>query len=151
MTDAETARLATLTPETRAAFFPLERSCADAGIVLFVGSCRRTRAQQAEAHASGHSSQPVSWHELGRGMDLYPVVDGSPDLAGHHVDLFRKMHELAPACGLHGIAFNPDGTPRYINTPKGRVWDGGHLEYRAPYVTLAEAVNAEGIDGPAVA
>jgi hypothetical protein len=40
------------------------------------------------------------------------------------------MHEIAKGYGLTSLAFNSDGTKRYIKTTKGQVWDAHHFEYR---------------------
>lgn len=101
------------------------------GLDTHVGSTIRTVTQQKSALASGHSATSHSWHLLGRGVDLYPIVEasGKPDLAGSHIDLYKTMHMVAPKWGFRGLAFNPDGSKRYIHTAKGPVWDGGHLEF----------------------
>jgi hypothetical protein len=70
---------------------------------------------------------------------------GVADRDGKDVDKFRRMHQLAAARGWRGIAFNADGSKRLIANSKGKlVWDGGHLEWRAPYGSITEAVAAEG-------
>lgn len=146
MTEAEQRRLDGLTPMARSGFTLLEEACRAHGLELFLGSCLRTAKQQEEAKASGHSTQPVSWHMIGRACDVYPIdpTTLAPDLAGKRIDLFRLMHEEAKKLGWHGIAFNDDGSKRYIHTAKGKIWDGGHLEWRQGFATLAEAIAAEG-------
>lgn len=144
MTDAENTRLNGLIPEARTGYIILADMCKARGLRLFLGSTLRTAQQQQEAKASGHSTQPISWHMIGRACDVYPVAGIEPDMNGKHMDLFRVMHEEAKKIGWHGLAFNDDGSKRYINTLKGKVWDGGHLEWRAGYATLAEAIKTEG-------
>jgi hypothetical protein len=81
-------------------------------------------------------------------VDLYPIdpETGQPDLNGKRTELFRIMHERAELHGWRGIAFNADGTKRYLNTSKGRVWDGGHLEFPEGLTwAQAEAVKRSGL------
>lgn len=119
-----------LLPQVRDALAELRRRLKAKGIDTMVGSTKRTPAQQEGVVSDGTSATTRSWHVLGRAVDLYPYgPDGNPDLDGRHVDRFRIMHTEAKALGFRGLAFNADGTKRYITTSKGKVWDGGHLEF----------------------
>jgi hypothetical protein len=51
--------------------------------------------------------------------------------------LYEEAHKIP---GLRSLAYHPDGSKLLLN---GRTWDAGHVEFRNPYGTLAEAVDAE--------
>jgi hypothetical protein len=145
---SEAARRLTLIPAARAALDDLIEDLAKLGVQVFVGSTRRTPTEQSVAVSSGASSTQQSWHLLDRAVDLYPIdpETGQPDLNGKRTELFRIMHERAELHGWRGIAFNADGTKRYLNTSKGRVWDGGHLEFPEGLTwAQAEAVKRSGL------
>lgn len=125
----ESARLDGLTLRTREALQLLRARLARDGIPTYVGSTLRTPDGQSALVADGKSATNRSWHLLGRAADLYPIVDGTKDLAGKHVEIYRLMHQRAVEFGFRGLAFNADGTKRYITTSKGKVWDAGHLEF----------------------
>lgn len=114
----------------------------------------RTSAQEKKLIEDGKTAATLthSWHELRRAVDLYPIDPdtGKPDDNGRRLDLYIAMHAKAKAMGFRGIAFEADGvTKHYIKNSKGKlVWDGGHLECRGPYATIAQAWAAE---GPSVA
>jgi hypothetical protein len=150
LTTTETDRLNELQDEPKAQLLSLIATLADQGISVHVGQTTRTAAQEKANVDKGATSAGLqySWHELGRAVDLYPINPdtGSPDMAGKRLDLFIAMHAAAKAAGWRGIAFEADGVTRhYLTNSKGKkVWDGGHLEWRAPYPTLAAAVAAEG-------
>ena len=59
-------------------------------------------------------------------------------------DLFRVMHQVWSSLGGQGLAYSPypDGPNRLITGAKGRIWDGGHLEWHGPYTSAAEAYKA---------
>lgn len=144
-TQTEAQKLATLLPQVRAAFERLRSRLAAQGIKLLVGQTRRTADQQAAVVASGNSATNNSWHLLGRAIDVYVYgPDGKPDMDGKHVDLYRKLHAEAAKEGFRGLAFNADGTKRYITTNKGPVWDGGHIEFPEG-MTFAAAAKAAGV------
>lgn len=127
----EETNLAGLQPSARRALEQLIARLEARGVKVLVGSTLRDADEQAAILARGSSATSQSWHLLGRAVDLYPIgPDGVADLAGKHVELFRTMHAEAAALGWRGIAFNPDGSKRFITTNKGKVWDGGHLELR---------------------
>lgn len=138
----EATNLSKLEPGARAALEALRRELAAAGLETFIGSTLRDNAEQAEILERGSSSTSRSWHLLGRAVDLYPIDPATkePDLAGRNTELFRKMHEVAKRHGWRGLAFNADGSKRYITTSKGKVWDGGHLEFPSG-MTWAEAAD----------
>lgn len=150
LTSSEADRMAKLEPTTREKLGELIEALADAGLRVYVGQTLRTGAQEKANVDAGKTSAGLvySWHELGRAVDLYPVdpATGKPDYAGRRVDLFQQMHAAAKLLGWRGIAFLEDGiTKRTITNSKGKpVWDGGHLEWRAPHATIAAAVSAEG-------
>jgi hypothetical protein len=148
LTSTDEARLAQLGPATQAAARELIAQLAQQGIGVKVGQTLRTPAQEKAAIDAGRSAVKThSWHEIGRALDLYPIdpATGSADLDGVNVELFRQMHEIAAAVGFRGIAFNDDGSKRYITNSAGKkIWDGGHLEWRSPYGSIAEAVASEG-------
>lgn len=150
MTDAENKRLNGLIPEARAAFIQLSDMCRARGLLLFLGQTLRSMPEQQKKLDAGLTTQAVTWHFIGRGLDVY-VIDpktGAPDLAGKRVDLYQIMHEEAAKLRLTGKAFNADGSRRYLtvvkNGAKGKLWDAAHLEWRHGYDTLAEAIKAEG-------
>jgi hypothetical protein len=143
---SEQARAQQLIPAAQSA---LERLQADLltnyHLGTYVGSTRRNPAEQAAIVAKGASATQHSWHLLGRGVDLYPIApDGKPDLPGKHLELFRTMHQVATRYGWRGLAFHPDGTKRYIETVKGKVWDGGHLEFPEGMTYALAAAGAKG-------
>lgn len=148
LTSTDEQRLAKLQPDVEARARELIGQLAAQGLQVKVGQTLRTPAQEKAVIDAGKSAVKThSWHELGRAMDLYPIDPdtGSADLDGVRVDLFRQMHETAAALGWRGIAFNSDGSKRLITNSAGKkIWDGGHLEWRAPYGSIAEAVDAEG-------
>jgi len=103
------------------------------GIRVKVGSTARSYAAQALAFEQGRSGTRAGGHQKGRAVDLYPIdpQTGFPDYAGRNIELYRRMHAVAAGLGWHGLAFNADGSPRYIEGGNGRkFWDGGHLEWR---------------------
>lgn len=145
---AESKRLALLQPQVAAAVVRLQRSLEESGIKTYVGSTLRTDLEQQSAHDAGASATLDSWHEVGRAVDLYVYgPDGKVDRAGEHINLYRAMHDKAKRFGFRGIAFNADGSPRYINTAKGKVWDGGHLEYREGMTFAAAAAQFRALKG----
>lgn len=127
---SERARLEQLIPAAQSALLSLVAALAGEGVELYIGSTRRDPAQQAAIVAKGNSATQHSWHLLGRGVDVYPKVGGKPDLDGKSIDLFRRVHAVAPRFGWRGLAFSPDGSKRYITNAQGKkIWDGGHLEF----------------------
>jgi hypothetical protein len=140
---SEEARAQQLLPQVQTALQQVQDALRAEGIDTYIGSTRRNQAEQDANVAKGVSATKNSWHLLGRAVDLYPKVNGQPDLQGKNVDLFRRMHEVAAQYGWRGLAFNPDGSKRYINTVKGKVWDGGHIEFPEG-MTFAQAARAGG-------
>lgn len=121
-----------LTPATTRALAALLGALAAAGIRVRVGSAGRSDAAQWRALDAGRSGTFQSKHRTGEAVDLYPIdpATGAPDLAGRNVELFRRMHAIAQKLGWRGLAFNADGSLRYLTNPRGgRFWDGGHLEW----------------------
>ncbi len=151
LTSSEEARLAKLEATTQDQARALIADLAADGITVRVGQTLRTPAQEKIAIDSGHSAVKThSWHELGRALDLYPIdpstgVDATGNDSDGSLDLYVRMHAAASARGFRGLAFNSDGSRRYITNAQGRpIWDGGHLEWRAPFGSISEAVAAEG-------
>jgi hypothetical protein len=150
LTTTEESRLNQLQPVVADKVRLLLGQCQDAGITVYVGQTLRTDAQEKANVAGGKTAAGLvySWHELGRAVDLYPTVDGAPDFnptEGLRLDAFRTMHALAVAIGFRSLAFNDDGSKHIITNAQGKeIWDGGHIEWREPYGTIAEAVAAEG-------
>jgi len=153
LTTSDESRLSQMQPDAETATRQLIAQLAGQGMKVHVGQTFRTPAQEKSAIDSGHSGVKThSWHELGRAVDLYPIDPdtGSPDLNGTRLDLFQQMHAVAESIGFHSIAFNADGTRHLITNNAGKkIWDGGHLEWRPPYGTIAEAWQAEGPDATA--
>lgn len=131
--ESEASRRAKLIEEAREALDELRAELAAEGIETFVGSTLRTATEQAGKVAVGSSTTSQSWHLLGRAVDLYPIDPdtGQADMNGKlWSTLFRRMHELAPRFGWRGLAFNADGSRRYLKRSDGSTfWDGGHLEF----------------------
>ena len=146
MTAAETARLAQLIPECGARVQQVIAAMGARGFAVFVGQTMRTHAEQAEAVARGTTSahQTTSWHELGRAADLRKrFPNGDVDETTHDEAFFRALFEEAKAVGLRSLAFREDGSRLLIHTSHGDLWDAGHVEYREPFATLAEAISAQ--------
>jgi len=130
LTTSEEARLQQLVPSAQVALRRLQARLLELGIGTYVGSTARTEAQQAANVSKGVSATNHSWHRLRRGVDLYPKLpNGQPDLQGTQLEKFRTMHLEAEKFLWRGLAFHKDGSKRYITTNKGKVWDGGHLEF----------------------
>jgi hypothetical protein len=132
-TVTEKIRLSGLIPSVQNAVAMLRSELDSIGIRTFVGSTLRSPEDTAKNIAEGKASATLkhSWHELGRAIDLYPYdpETGRPDLDGKRTDLFLEMHVRAPKYGFRGLAFDPSGNKRFLNTTRGKVWDGGHLEF----------------------
>lgn len=148
LTTTEESRIAQLQPDVQAELRLLLSDLFAAGVPVEVGSTLRTSATEKALIAAGKTSGSlkISWHQLGRAVDIYPLDEnGAADRAGKDVDKFRRMQEIAEGRGWRGIAFNADGSKHYLTNSAGKlVWDGGHIEWRAPYGSIAEAVQAEG-------
>jgi hypothetical protein len=144
LSQSEAERLKALEPDTRTAFLQLRRNLAAQKIQLFVGQTRRDPKHQATLVARGKSATLQSWHLVGRAIDAYPFdpTTGKPDMAGKNVELYRTYHREAAKLGFKGLAFNPDGSRKYINTNKGKVWDAGHIQYQGQFKTVADAAKA---------
>lgn len=149
MTDGERLKLSRLTPETRALVERLIAAMGARGHAVYVGQTLRTQAEQDAAIARGTTSkkQTQSWHFLGRAADLRKrFPDGSVDETTRDEAFFMALYEEATALGLRSLAYHTVGgrlEKLLINTEHGRVWDCGHVEWRSPFTTLAEAMSAE--------
>lgn len=152
LTTTDEARLAKLEPSTQAQVRELlQRLALEDGISIKVGQTLRTPAEEKAAIDAGRSAVKThSWHELGRAVDLYPLDEtGSAILnpTAAQLDLFRRMHAVAVEMGFRSLAFESDGSRHYITNKSGKgIWDGGHIEWRAPFGSIAEAVEAEGAE-----
>jgi hypothetical protein len=147
VTAGETGRLALLIPECGKRVQQVIAAMATRGFDVYVGQTMRSQEQQAEAQARGTTSvnQSRSWHQLGRAADLRKRnSDGTVDESTHDEPFFRALFDEATKVGLRSLAFREDGSRLLIHTTHGDVWDAGHVEYRGPYDTLAEAFAAEG-------
>jgi hypothetical protein len=148
LTSSEEDRLLQLEPATQAQVRALLVELTGQGIGVYVGQTLRTSAQEKAAIDSGHTSGSltVSWHQLGRAVDLYPLDgDGKPDRTGANLDAIRAIAMTAEAMGFRQLGFNGDGSRRIIHNAAGApIWDSGHVEWREPYGSIAEAVAAEG-------
>ncbi len=159
LTSTDESRLSQLEPETQAQVRGLIQDLANgvpdpgypAGDVLasfpvHVGNTLRTQAEEKAAIASGHSAvKSHSWHEIGRAVDLYPIDSNTGKIAADDSPLYLVMQQAAVARGFRQIAFDDNWDRRYITNAQGKkIWDGGHMEWRGPYDSIAEAVNAEG-------
>jgi hypothetical protein len=148
LTRTEWARLSRLEPDTRRRVETLIARLRARGIEVLIGSTRRSETEQAQLVAEGKSANTISWHNSGRAVDLYPLVDGKPDYNATRPDLFRIMHQEWAALGGTGLAYSPypNGPNRLITTYKNgkaiKVWDGGHVEYRGGFASAAEAYRA---------
>lgn len=144
VTSAELARLDQLRPVARPWFVGLHQAMLARGYDMFVGQVHREPRQQRQAQADGTTSaaQDISWHELDLAVDWRRrLPDGTEDLTtSGPEDFWRALsEESAKIPGMRNLAYRPDGSKRLLN---GKTWDPGHCEYRAGYVTLADAVKA---------
>ena len=148
LTTSEDERLSEMQPDAEQATRALIQTLANAGLAVHVGQTLRSPAQEQAAIDSGHSAVKThSWHEVGRAVDMYPIDPdtGQPDLAGARDDLFVQMQQAAVAAGFHQIAYDANWNRRTLTNSAGKpFWDGGHMEWRGPYATIADAWAAEG-------
>lgn len=79
------------------------------GIDVLVTCTYRTPQEQAALYAQGRTkpgkkvtnARPgQSFHEHRVALDLYPLVDGKPDFAGSHTDVWFKIASLFKAEGF---------------------------------------------------
>lgn len=148
LTTSEETRISQLEPETQRQVRMLITTLAtEYGIDVHAGQTLRTSAQEKANVDAGKTAASLkySWHELGRAIDIYPLLDGEIDYDAKNLDAYRKLHEVAVNMGFRSLAFNADGTKHLITNAKGKkIWDGGHIEWRDPYDTITQAVAAEG-------
>ena len=149
MNDAEKFRLSLLHPAMRARAEGILQRMVDRGFPMpYVGSTFRTLAEQQEALLRGTTGrkQKLSWHLIKRAVDFrYRMANGAPDLTTQQENFFLALWEESTALGCRSLAYVSDdaGHPVKLYINGGRVWDAGHVEYRAPYKTLVEAVKVE--------
>ncbi len=142
----EKLRIDALESATKAKYLTLLNQLKAEGIEMQTDVTKRTQAQQDAEIAEGDTSanQTFSWHQLGRAIDAYPKVNGKADYKATNLAQYRTYHKKAEALGFRSLAFNADGTKRMLTNSKGqKFWDGGHIEWRAPYDSLAQAKAAE--------
>lgn len=104
-----------------------------AGIKVKVGPLTRSLAAEQRAYDSGRSAiNPwKSKHLVSKAVDVYPIdpSTGEPDYQGRRLELFKRMVDVAKRLGWKSLAFNADGSVRYLTSKSGaRFWDGAHLE-----------------------
>lgn len=143
LSKAEQGRRDMLLPQVRAALDQLRARLASVGIETFVGSTGRTEEEQRAHIEAGRSDVKFSWHQLGRAVHVAPVIAGKtiindPELT-RHIDVLRRIHREAAGFGFRGIAFNADGSKKFL---KSGAWDALHLEYPED-MTLAQAAAKE--------
>lgn len=146
-TDDEQRRLSQLIPAAESRMRAILMAMAARGMPAYVGETERSQEAQDAAVASGHSSagEHHGWHELRRACDFRKRLPGDhADPTTHDEAFFRALYEEATIAGCRSLAFRPDGSKLLIQTVHGEVWDGGHVEFREPYLSLAEAWAAEG-------
>jgi hypothetical protein len=146
LTTSEESRLAQLEPETQDKVRELLGRMQAQGVTIHVGQTFRTSAEEKAAIEEGRSAvKSNSWHESGRAADLYPIDPDTlqPDTAGKRVDLFRQMQQEAVSMGFHQLAFDTTTwEKRFLTTSKGKIWDGGHVEWHGGYASATDALNA---------
>jgi|SRR5882724_3146764 len=140
----ERVKIDQLIPPARVAHIALISAMVDRGMLPAIGQVDRCAAQQHEAQAAGTTSvhQDISWHELDRAVDYRArLPDGTMDKTTHNEAFFRALSEESGKIdGLRSLAYNTDGSKKLLN---GKTWDAGHVEFRWPFDTLAQAVEAE--------
>lgn len=149
MTDSEKFRLSLLLPSVRARAEGIVQRMVERGFPEpYIGSTLRSMAEQEEAVRRGTTGrkQTLSWHLLKRAVDFrYRLADDKPDPTTNNENFFLALWEEALAVGCRSLGYVRDtaGHPvkYYING--GRVWDAGHVEYRAPFKSLVDAVAKE--------
>ena len=149
LTPSEEARLELCHPDAKLRFTAIAAAMWYRGLPVYIGETGRTDAEQAAAVAAGHSSehQVHSWHTLRppRACDFRKRLSGNrADPTTNDEAFFRALYEEATIAGCRSLAFRADGTKLLLQTTHGQVWDAGHVEYREPYLSLAEAFAAEG-------
>lgn len=144
LSNAERAKIDQLIPSAKEAHVALIGAMVARGLLPAIGQVDRCPAQQHEAQAAGTTSahQDISWHELDRAVDYRArLASGAMDTTTKNEAFFRALYEEACKIdGLRSLAYEPDGSKKLLN---GKTWDAGHVEFRSPYATLAEAVRAE--------
>jgi hypothetical protein len=147
-TSTAEGRLEKLEPETQNLVRQVIADLNNQGYQVTVGETLRTVAAEKADVAAGKSSasQVYSWHNIGRAVDLYMVdpTTGQTDYNGANDSLYQALAATAQSYGFRSLAYNSDGTRHYLNTVKGPVWDGGHIEYHGDNTTLAAAIASEG-------
>jgi len=148
LTPSELARLQRLIPEARERVWRVIEDMAARGFDVYVGQTSRTADEVAKAATEGRASIGMKhdWHELGRAADLRQRKAGGGvnfDQGPASEPFWRALYEAAVKHGLRSLAYREDGSKLIINGAKGPIWDSGHVEWRQPYATLAEAVAAE--------
>ena len=148
LTSTQEGKLEQLEPTTQGLVRQVIADLNNQGYQVTVGQTLRTVAAEKADVAAGKSSagQVYSWHNIGRAVDLYMVdpATGQTDYAGANDSLYQALATTATSYGFRSLAYNADGSRHYLNTIKGPVWDGGHIEYHGDNATLAQAIASEG-------
>lgn len=134
----EDARLKRLQPHIRARVLELQRRLRARGVRTFVGTTRRTTAEQTEAQAADRSATPRSWHLIGRAVDLY-VIDpttGQPDTMARRLDLYKILWEEAKRLGA--VVFTK---PIRLKSGK-KLFDAAHVYWTDGLTWKAAVVEA---------
>lgn len=145
MTDAQLALIARLIPDCQAAYKRYLGSLWSLGIEERPIVTYRSPAEQLAKYNQGRSSNKgPSWHSLRRAIDRQlRRIGGEWDAEGKDLGMYRDANFTAEREGFRQLGFNEDGSRRWIKTPKGKVSDIYHIEFRYPYETLEEALKAE--------
>jgi hypothetical protein len=148
LTAGELARMQRLIPEARERIWRVIEGMAARGFDVYVGQTSRSSEEVAKAAAEGRASVGMKhdWHQLNRAADLRRrAPDGGVnfDQGPASEPFWRALYEEATKHDLRSLAYRDDGSKLIIHAARGDIWDSGHVEYRYPYATLAEAVAAE--------
>lgn len=149
MSAAERRRISQLAPDARAAYEAFLYTAAARGIRIYTGRTQGTLAKTAAHNQAGRSDATISWHDLTppRAIDIqvYSPTTGrriSSPKTRVEIALYLKVLRLAESRGFRQIAFNADGSRKYL---KSGAWDPYHLSFRGPYRTIAAAARATGV------
>jgi hypothetical protein len=148
LTPGELARMQRLIPEARERIWRVIESMAARGFDVYVGQTSRTAEEVAAAAAAGRASVGMKhdWHQINRAADLRrrkPAGGVNFDQGPASEPFWRALYEEATKHELRSLAYRDDGSKLIIHAAHGDIWDSGHVEWRQPYATLAEAVAAE--------
>lgn len=142
MTDHERVLLDLLLPEVRAAYLDYRASVEACGLKECVIVTARSTHDQIQKVQQGRSTQKVGWHQLRRAIDrqIWDPAKGAWDDTARRADLYLQANRLAEQHGFRQIGFHEDNGKRYIGSG---TWDPFHIEWRAPWASLAGALESE--------